>query len=98
MVHAGVFRNVAIDGMNPCSSSGVSTIPNQNIAWVCAPCSWETTRQLRIKLSSKWIKPREPGLPELHPVEFTGPRPPGVVIRQHKSREQDEKLTEHIRH
>ena len=35
MVHAGVFRNVAIAGIQPCSSSGVSTMPVQNIAWVC---------------------------------------------------------------
>ena len=39
MVHAGVFRNVATAGIQPCSSSGVSTTPVQNIACVCVAYS-----------------------------------------------------------
>ncbi len=34
MVQAGVFRNVAMAGIQPCNSSGVSTMPVQNMACV----------------------------------------------------------------
>ena len=51
MVQAGVFRNVAIDGIHPCSKSGESTMPVQNIACVCAAYSAGTTRQLSSRLS-----------------------------------------------
>ena len=51
MVQAGVFRKVAIDGIQPCSSSGVSTMPVQNMAWVWAPYSSRTMRQLNSRLS-----------------------------------------------
>ena len=51
MVQAGVFRKVAMAGIQPCSSSGVSTMPAQNI-----PCVWllyspATILQLNSRLS-----------------------------------------------
>ena len=51
MVQAGVFRNVAIDGTHPCSKSGESTMPVQNMACVWAKYSACTTRQLINRLS-----------------------------------------------
>ncbi len=50
MVHAGVFPKVAISGIQPCSSMGVSTIPVQNIAWLWDAYSWGIKRHARIKL------------------------------------------------
>ena len=50
MVHAGVFRNVATAGIHPCSSSGVSTTPVQNIACVCARYSAPSVPRLNSKL------------------------------------------------
>ena len=51
MVHAGVFRKVAISGIHPCSSSGESTMPVQNIACVWAAYSCGTMRQASSRLS-----------------------------------------------
>ena len=50
MVQAGVFKNVAIAGIHPCSSKGDNTIPVQNIACVCARYSTATIRQLSSRL------------------------------------------------
>ena len=33
MVHAGVLRKVAIWGIQPCKSTGVSAMPAQNMPW-----------------------------------------------------------------
>ena len=51
MVHAGVFRKVAISGIHPCNSSGVSAMPVQNIACVCAPYSTRTIGQASSRLN-----------------------------------------------
>ena len=51
MVHAGVFKNVAICGIHPCNSSGDSAIPAQNMPWVCAAYSAGTIRQLNSRLN-----------------------------------------------
>ena len=51
MVQAGVLRKVAIAGIHPCSSSGESTMPVQNMPWVWAPYSCGTMRQASSRLS-----------------------------------------------
>ncbi len=51
IAQAGVFRKVASCGIQPCKSSGVSTMPVQNIRCVWAPYSAETMRQLNSRLS-----------------------------------------------
>jgi hypothetical protein len=51
MAQAGVFRKVANSGIQPCNSSGVNTMPVQNIRCVCAPYSGTTIRQLSSRLS-----------------------------------------------
>ena len=51
MAQAGVFRKVASEGTQPWSSSGVKAIPVQNMAWVWAPYSAATIRQLISRLS-----------------------------------------------
>ena len=51
IAQAGVFKKVAMDGIQPCSSSGVSTMPVQNIRCVWAPYSGATIRQLNSRLS-----------------------------------------------
>ena len=91
MVHAGVFRNVAIAGTKPCSSSGVSTMPVQNMACVCAwysPLKLPQAQQQAEKVDG--INAREPRLPEALAVQFAAPRPLGVVVSQHESRQQNE--------
>ncbi len=51
MVHAGVFKNVAISGIHPCSSSGLSTMPSQNMPCVCDAYSCGNIRHAISRLS-----------------------------------------------
>ena len=50
MVQAGVLRKVAICGIQPCSSSGVSAMPVQNMPWVWAWYSFGTICQASTRL------------------------------------------------
>ncbi len=91
MVQAGVFRNVAISGIQPCSRRGDSTIPVQNIPWVCAVHSWGSMRQASSKLKKiDGIEPREARLVVARLIEFTGPRARRVVVGHHEAGEQNE--------
>ncbi len=76
MVQAGVFRKVAMDGIQPCSSSGVSTMPVQNMAcvWLAYSLRQHPPAQQQAE-QVDGIEPRKPRLPEAHPVQLSGPRP-----------------------